>query len=279
MAKFYYNNLLANQNITARSNLVWTADITDVKLTNDKKIYIFLCIDIHTNTIITYSASINVISSAAIVKKLSKEMDYRFWVERENKLIIHTDRGTQFSSKLYNDFIKKYQAYMLSSMSRENTPTDNGVAERFMRTFKECTIDGSNLQETLINSEFKYRNSIIKKYVEKLNKTPNKKTNLKGSQITYNLVTAASMLMRDPKHTKAFSEHLGGDPRNLEIMEYKKQNATLVSILDEIAARKAEIVDKTPFDDFDNELLTKVIDERLTALYDLIKSNPEITNK
>jgi len=51
------------------------------------------------------------------------------------------------------------------------------------------------------------------------------------------------------------------------------------SILDEIAARKAEIVDKTPFDDFNDNLLIKVIDERLNALYELIQINPEITQQ
>ena len=65
-------------------------------------------------------------------------------------------------------------------MSRENTPTDNAVAERFMRNFKEHLIDGSNLQETLTNSEFKFRNSIIRKFVIKLNQTPNKKTDFKA---------------------------------------------------------------------------------------------------
>lgn len=51
MVKFYYNNLLSNQNITARPDLVWVADITQLELRHSKKLYIFLCIDIHTNTI------------------------------------------------------------------------------------------------------------------------------------------------------------------------------------------------------------------------------------
>ena len=67
-------------------------------------------------------------SSSTIVKKLSKEMESRFWIERENKLIIQTDRGTQFSSKIYNAFTEKYKAYMIPSMSRENTPAHNAVA-------------------------------------------------------------------------------------------------------------------------------------------------------
>ena len=43
------------------------------------------------------------------------------------------------------------------------------------------------------------------------------------------------------------------------------------SILDEIAARKTEIVDQTPFGNFNDNLLIKVIDKRLNALYKLIR--------
>lgn len=37
-------------------------------------------------------------------------MEGDFWIERENKLIIHTDRSTQFSSKIYNVFNEKDEA-------------------------------------------------------------------------------------------------------------------------------------------------------------------------
>ena len=47
--KYYYENLLANQNVTAKTNIAWVADITTLKLIRDQKAYVFLCIDIHTN--------------------------------------------------------------------------------------------------------------------------------------------------------------------------------------------------------------------------------------
>lgn len=34
-------------------------------------------------------------------------------------------------------------------MSRENTPTDNAVAERFMKTFKNHRIYGATIEEEL----------------------------------------------------------------------------------------------------------------------------------
>lgn len=46
MIKYYYENLLSNQNLTAKTNVVWAADITVLNLFRDKKAYVFLCIDI-----------------------------------------------------------------------------------------------------------------------------------------------------------------------------------------------------------------------------------------
>ena len=53
----------------------------------------------------------------------------------------------------------------------------------------------------------------------------------------------------------------------------------VVVLLDEIAARKSEIVDQTPFDDYGSNLLAEVIDERLRDLYELIRVNPGITQE
>ncbi|MFT5791788.1 MAG: hypothetical protein ACI9LI_001127, partial [Saprospiraceae bacterium] len=47
-----------------------------------------------------------------------------------------------------------------------------------------------------------------------------------------------------------------------------KDITKVVGSLDEIAAIKSEIVDRTPFDSYDNNLLIKAIDERLSGLYE-----------
>lgn len=52
MIKYYYENLLSNQNLTAKTNVVWAADITVLNLFRDKKAYVFLCIDIFSNKIL-----------------------------------------------------------------------------------------------------------------------------------------------------------------------------------------------------------------------------------
>jgi transposase InsO family protein len=127
--KFYYENVLLNQNKTAKTKVAWVADITEIEFNQNKKLYIFLCLDIHSNTIIAQTISQRVITSQATVKCLKKAINKRFVIVPKIRTIMHTDRGTQFSSQSYNSFINQFEQFIIPSMSRENTPTDNGVAE------------------------------------------------------------------------------------------------------------------------------------------------------
>ena len=63
------------------------------------------------------------------------------------KLIIYTDRGTQFSNQAYKNFMDRFQDFCEPSMSRENTPMDNAVAERFLKTFKEHRVNGMTIKQ------------------------------------------------------------------------------------------------------------------------------------
>lgn len=123
MVKYYYENLLANQNLTAKTNVAWVADITTLKLFREQKVYVFICVDIYTNYIVASTISRKMITSQSIVRSLEKSINQRFKVLGKKKLIIHTDRETQFSSEAYNTFTKKYNEYFIPSVTRENTPT------------------------------------------------------------------------------------------------------------------------------------------------------------
>ena len=275
--KYYYSNLLASQNITSKTNTIWVADITEVEVDQQKKFYMYLCVDAHANKIIAATSSKKNITSQAIVNCLKKTIEKRFKISPSIKVILHSDRGTQFSSKTYYNFINQFEDILEPSMSRENTPTDNAIAERFMRTFKEHLIDGKTIeqfvQESALLGSKSYRN-IVNLFVQSLNKKPNKKSLLKSAEKHDKSVTIASMLMAEPKYPKAFSERFGKDPRRNEISKYKLENAKVTSILEELAAKRAEIVDETPFDNFDDNLALKLIDKRLTELYELIYNNP-----
>ena len=279
--KYYYSNLLVNQNKTEKVNVAWVGDITEIDLDQNKKIYIFLCLDIHTNKIVAQTMSKKIITAPAIVKCLIRAINKRFLILPKRKVIMHTDRGTQFSSKKYNEFVQQFEDFIEPSMSRENTPTDNAVAERFMRTLKEHQIDGKILeqacQEAVLVGE-SCRN-ILNLYIKSLNQKPNRKSKPKGPERHDTDVRIAAMLMTEPLYPKAFSERFGDDPRIPEINNFKTENTKVIGLLEEIANKRAEIVDQTPFDNLDDNIALKLIDKRLMELYDLIQSNPLVIRR
>ena len=278
----YYENILANHNYVAKPDSVWAADITSFDL-GKRKIYVFFCIDIFSNRVLTSVFKTKKIPSSDIIKKLEDVIDKRFPIRPRREVIIHTDRGSQFTSKAYNDFVKANEGFMLPSMSRANTPKDNAVAERFIRTFKEHKIDNKTFQEELlnqleINSKFRGYRKIFNHYVKNLDLKPNTKSKMKSPEQHDDDSRLASMLMIEPKYSKALSELYGTDFRREHIDGFKLENKGVLSILEEIA-RRAEIVDKTPFDDYEDNLALQVIDEQLRAIYGLIQSNPDVTRE
>ena len=169
-------------------------------------------------------------------------------------------------------------------MSRANTLKDNPVAERFMRTFKKHKINNKTFQQELfhqieINSRFRGYRRIFNLYVKDLGLKPNTKSKIMSPERHDMDAKVASMLMTEPKYSKAFSEVYGTDFRREHIDQYKLESMGITSILDEIASKRAELVDKTPFDDYESSLALQVIDDRLKSIYGLILKNPELTRQ
>ena len=77
MKKYYYENVLANQNYVAKPNSVWVADITSFELDENKKVYVFLCIDIFSNKILVSMFKTKTITSNDIIKKLQELVEKR----------------------------------------------------------------------------------------------------------------------------------------------------------------------------------------------------------
>ena len=284
MVKYYYENILAHQNYVAKPNTVWAADFTSFELVNGRKIYVFICIDIFSNKIVVSLFRTKQFTSYDIIQKLNQAIETRLPIKPRRELILHTDRGSQFTSEAYNKFIKQKEGFIVPSMSRANKPKDNAVVERFIPTFKEHKINNKTFQEELfyqieINSKFKGYRKIFYLYVRSLNLKPNKKSSKKSPEQKDLDASIASMLMIEPTYSKSFSEHFGPDFRRDHIDQFKNENKVVTSILDEIAAKRSEIVDKTPFDTYDDNLALQVIDDRLNAIYSLIRSNPELTRE
>lgn len=52
-----------------------------------------------------------------------------------------------------------------------------------------------------------------------------------------------------------------------------------LGLLEKIDSKKAEIVERTPFDTLEDNIVRQVLEERLDGLYDLIERNPELTKE
>ena len=85
--------------------------------------------------------------------------------------------------------------------------------------------------------------------------------------------------MYPPLHTKAFSDVFGKDPRLLHIEQDKQENRKTQEYLAEIAAAKAELIEKIPFDTDEQNLIINRISCQFDHLYTLIENNPQITKQ
>jgi len=85
--------------------------------------------------------------------------------------------------------------------------------------------------------------------------------------------------MVEPTYSKAFSSFYGEDFRRTDIDNFKSQADEVLSIMDEIASKRAEVVERTPFDNYDDNIALQVIDERLKEIYQVIQNNPSLTRE
>lgn len=88
------------------------------------------------------------------------------------------------------------------------------------------------------------------------------------------------MLMRDATYSKAFSKHISPDDfRREHINKFRLENQEITMILEQIAAWKSELVEKTPYDLYENKIAIEMITKGLQSIYNLIESNPELTRE
>ena len=139
--QYSFPNLLRNKNLVARKNMSWAMDGThlDITLNNQPKTkhYLLLIVDLHTNNIIQskvfYSGTNHRnCTTNAVIKMLQNAL-------RDNQindtLMIHSDRGPQYTSKKFFEFITNHK-YLLESHTAGAQPWENSVMERIIRSFK-----------------------------------------------------------------------------------------------------------------------------------------------
>ena len=123
-------NILSRNFSTNYPNEKWLTDVTEFKVIGQKqKIYLCSILDLYDKSIVSYT-----ISFRNDNKLVFDTFDKAMALNPAARPIFHSDRGFQFTSKVFK--LKLDQHGMIQSMSRVGKCIDNGPMEAFWGTIK-----------------------------------------------------------------------------------------------------------------------------------------------
>jgi transposase InsO family protein len=121
---------LLNRDFTAtKPNQKWVGDITYIP-TNEGWLYLAMVLDLYDKKVVGWSMD-KTMTKELVINAFNSAIKRR---TPKPALIMHTDRGSQYCSKDYQEALEKY--WVLSSMSRKGNCWDNACAESFFGTLK-----------------------------------------------------------------------------------------------------------------------------------------------
>ncbi|QWH64199.1 IS3 family transposase (plasmid) [Bacillus mycoides] len=115
----------------SKPNEKWVTDITYL-IFNGQRLYLSAIKDLYNNENVAYETSRRNDLKLVLdtLKKAKKKRNVK-------GILLHSDQGSQYTSRQYNQLLKKYQ--MKASMSRRGNCWDNACMENFFSHFKsEC---------------------------------------------------------------------------------------------------------------------------------------------
>ena len=147
------NNILNRDFKAIKPSSKLVTDITTIKYKNNKKLYLSAIMDLYNNEILTYKIGSNN-NNDLVINTITDILS-------KNKLdgaILHSDRGIQYTSRLYNTILKENK--IIQSMSRKGNCHDNACIESFFSHLKsECIyLNNYNSEDEVINSVEEYIN-------------------------------------------------------------------------------------------------------------------------
>mgnify|MGYP000938511278 FL=1 len=147
-------NLLKRDFTTNAINEKWVSDITYIHTLKDEWCYLASILDLHTKKIIGYS-----FSKYMDIDIVLKALDNAVSTQKPSKgLIIHSDRGSQYTSNEYRKAV--LAAEFKISYSAKGCPYDNACIESFHAVLKkECVY-----QKTFI--DYNHAKLELFKYIE-----------------------------------------------------------------------------------------------------------------
>lgn len=126
-----YPNLIKEMELI-RPEQVWVADITYIDTNQDGHGYLHLITDAYSKQIMGYELCGNMEASSTL-KALQMAIANRKYSAQA--LIHHSDRGLQYCSKLYTDYLK--DNHITISMTENGDPYENTIAERVNGILKD----------------------------------------------------------------------------------------------------------------------------------------------
>ena len=118
-------------------NKLWVGDITYIPLQNGRFVYLATYLDVFSRKVVGWA-----LQSRMTQQLVIDAFEQAIGRERpERGLIVHTDRGSQFTSQQYQATLVRHGA--IASMSRLGDPYDNAVMESFYKTLKTELLAGT----------------------------------------------------------------------------------------------------------------------------------------
>ncbi len=132
-----FPNLLNQDFVAAKINEKWCTDFTYITLANGQKRYNCSIVDLHDRSVV---ASLNgkEITSDLAIKTVKKAFAAQH-ITNNGNILLHSDQGTQFTSKEFVNFCKGNG--ITQSMSKAGYPYDNAPMERYFNTLKNELIN------------------------------------------------------------------------------------------------------------------------------------------
>lgn len=129
-----FENLLKRDFQADRPNQKWCTDFTYLFLKNGETRYNCTIPNLYDRSMIASITDRHITSDLA-VRTLQKALDSQH--PAKERLILHSDQGSQYTSKAFVDFCES--AHITQSMSKAGYPYDNAPMERYFNTLKnEC---------------------------------------------------------------------------------------------------------------------------------------------
>ncbi len=133
------HNILKRKFCPPKPNAVWCTDITYIWTYEDGFVYLTSVMDLYSRKIIAWTLSKSR-ETKVVLKSLEVARERR---KMEKPVVVHSDRGVQFTSKRFKEVTKG----MIASYSRKGNPWDNACIESFHALIKREWLNRYKIQD------------------------------------------------------------------------------------------------------------------------------------